>query len=80
MDIWNVKEDEKATKLRYLGFNAAEVQLLFEYFCMEFKAAPLEFRKFMSRKESGSWCLKFRNYTLNEPTLKAIACVIPFLV
>jgi len=47
---------------------------------MEFKAAPLEFRKFMHRKDSGSWALIFKNYNLNEPTLKAIACVLPFLV
>ena len=54
-------------------------QLCFEYFCMKFKAAAPDISKFLTRKENGWWVLSFRNYTLNEPTLKAIACLIPFL-
>jgi hypothetical protein len=46
---------------------------------MKFKAAAPDISKFLTRKENGWWVLSFRNYTLNEPTLKAIACLIPFL-
>jgi hypothetical protein len=30
--------------------------------------------------ENGWMKLKFKNYMLNEPTIKAMACVIPFMV
>jgi hypothetical protein len=53
---------------------------MFEFYCIEFKAAPLEIKNHMLRKETGAWKLAFVNYALNEPTLKAIACVLPFLV
>ena len=53
---------------------------MFEFFCLEFKAAPLVFGKFMEKQESGWWKVSFKNYHLNEPTTKAIACLIPYLV
>ena len=30
--------------------------------------------------DSGYWKVSFINYALNEPTLKAFACLLPFLV
>jgi len=61
-------------------WSMAYLQLLFEYFCLNFKAAAPSIDKFLTLKENGYWTLAFKNYTLNEPTLKAIACLIPFLV
>ena len=34
----------------------------------------------MTRKDNGIWHLRFAQYTLNEPTVKAISCVLPWLV
>jgi uncharacterized protein YjbI with pentapeptide repeats len=51
---------------------------------LEFKAAPLVINKFLEKHnldQEHSWMkLNFKNYHLNEPTCKAIACLIPFLV
>ena len=35
---------------------------MFEFFCMEFKAAPLSFKNHMIKKETGAWKLQFVNY------------------
>ena len=56
------------------------IQIIFEYFCLEFKAAPLTIKKFMEPQENGWQKLSFVNYALNEPSSKAIACILPFLV
>ena len=58
----------------------AEIQLCFEYFCLCFKAAAPRIDRFLTMQLDGWWKLSFRNYTLNEPTVKALACLIPFLV
>jgi len=58
------------------------IQLIFEFYCLELKAGPIPINDFIHTLEDGfGWMkLKFKNYILNEPTLKAIACVIPFMV
>jgi hypothetical protein len=66
--------------LKWMGWEPGMIQLVFEFFCGEFKAAPLFFNKFMQEKENGWMKLTFKNYHLNEPTLKAIACILPWLV
>jgi len=36
--------------------------------------------KFLEKQEDGWWKLSFKNYHLQDPITKAIACTIPFLV
>lgn len=67
-------------EFKHSYFPDTHIQLIFEWYCHVFKAAPLTFRKFMSRMDTGYWKVSFINYSLNEPTLKAIACLLPFLV
>ena len=62
------------------SFEPKIIQLIFEFYCQELKAGPIPITDFMSVADNGWWKLKFKNYMLNEPTLKAIACVIPFMV
>ena len=56
------------------------IQLIFEFYCQELKAGPIPINDFISWMENGWMKLKFKNYMLNEPTIKAMACVIPFIV
>ena len=56
------------------------IQTIFEYFCLEFKAAPLNINKFIESLENGWKKVSFVNYALNEQSSKAIACILPFLV
>jgi hypothetical protein len=75
-----VKKEDFEDKLKDLGFDDERKQLIFEYFCSEFRAAPLHISKFLHKKESGYYKLQFKNYHLNNQTAKSIACLIPWLV
>jgi hypothetical protein len=71
---------EMKQQFKYKFWGMAEIQLLFEYFCLTFKAAAPRIDRFLTMQLDGWWKLSFRNYTLNEPTTKALACLIPFMV
>ena len=47
--MFNVKDIEaNKSQFKYLAWNMREVQLLFEYFCLWFKAAAPRMDKFMT--------------------------------
>ena len=79
-EFFGAEDVDEYVNLKYDAFDMNMTQIVFEYFCIEFKAAPLVFTKFMEQQESKWYKVTFKNYHLNEATAKAIACLIPFLV
>ena len=55
-------------------------QMIFEWISQKLGSAPLQIHTFITKLENGYCKLSFTNYFLNEPTLKAIAVLIPWLV
>ena len=79
--VFGVKEiaaERESLKMR--SWTLQQCQLVFEFYCTEFKAIAPRLDKFMTRNDNGWWKLSFRNYILNEPTLKALSCALPFYV
>ena len=79
--MFGVKEiaaERESLKMR--SWTLQQCQLVFEFYCTEFKAIAPRLDKFMTRNDNGWWKLSFRNYILNEPTLKALSCALPFYV
>ena len=56
------------------------IQLIFEYFCLEYNTAPFILKEFVKKCDNGYDKLSFMNYKLNDPTTKALACTIPWIV
>ena len=56
------------------------LQSVFEFYCMECSAAPLILTQFMNYSDPNNVKLSIKNYHLDEPTAKALACVVPFMI
>ena len=56
------------------------MQNVLDYYCNEYKAAPVPLASFLNYTDPNNVKLSIKNYFLDEPTAKAIACVLPFML
>lgn len=60
-------------------WDAERIQNIFEYYCYELKAAPIILSQFYNYDDPANTKLSFRNYPLDDQTVKALAMVLPFI-
>ena len=60
-------------------WDAERIQNIFEYYCYELKAAPIILTQFYNYDDPKNTKLSFRNYQLDDQTVKALAMVLPFI-
>lgn len=63
----------------YNKWDSTRIQNIFEYYCYELKAAPIILLNYYNYDDPKNTKLSFRNYQLDEQTVKAIAMVLPFI-
>ena len=56
------------------------LQQVLDHYCTETKAASMQLTQFLDYTDPNNVRLSIKNYHLDEPAAKAIACVIPFMV
>jgi hypothetical protein len=56
------------------------VQNVFEHYCVEMKASPIPIKGYIVAGDNKVRKMSFKNFNLDEATVKALACVIPFIV
>ena len=72
MIIQNAQKGDGEWDLEFL-------QTVLEYYCKEMKAAPISLADFINSSDPKNVKLSIKNYHLDQPTAKALACVIPFM-
>jgi hypothetical protein len=66
--------------LKQKGWDTYMIKLVFEQFCIELGAVPIDIAPFITKMENGFWRISMVNFSMNDHTAKALACILPYLV
>jgi hypothetical protein len=54
--------------------------MIFEHYCVSYKAQPIELDQFYAIGDNNKQAIVFKNYHLDEATIKALSSTIPYMV
>lgn len=60
-------------------FELTTISAIFEHYCIETKAAPIDLDRFINDLNPNNKKLTFRNYPLDDATAKALVLTIPYM-
>lgn len=69
-----MKKNQEKTK-----YSKELLQEIFDLYCIQLKAQPVDLQPFLMMGDNNRLKLSIKNYTLDEPTTKALCMLIPFL-